>query len=124
MATPRDFIMNFNFKIVYTEIVYNIEISSNNTIKDLFEKASSKFKPHINYDSYKIDFVIAGQKNSEMAEAINESSLDNTLYYQFGEKWRQISFYIRPIDKITDSFIRMDAYNMEREFNHVVAEEL
>ena len=124
MATPRDFIMNFNFKIVYTEIVYNIEISSNNTIKDLFEKASSKFKPHINYDSYKIDFVIAGQKNSEMAEAINESSLDNTLYSQFGEKWRQISFYIRPIDKITDSFIRMDAYNMEREFNHVVAEEL
>jgi len=124
MATPRDFIMNFNFKIVYTEIVYNIEISSNNTIKDLFEKTSAKFKPHINYDSYKIDFVIAGQKNSEMAEAINESSLDNTLYYQFGEKWRQISFYIRPIDKITDSFIRMDAYNMEREFNHVVAEEL
>ena len=110
-TTPQEFIMNFNFKLVYTDIVYNVEISSHSNMNDLFGLASTKFEPHINYDKFYIDFVIAGQDKGELASSVSHLNLDEPLWYEFGKKWRQVSFYVRPVSRETDRFVLMDRYN-------------
>ena len=110
MTTPREFTMNFNFKLVYTDIVYNVETSSNTTLHDLFDDACNKFAPHIDYYKYYIDYVVAGQEGCELAPEIDYSYLYESIWNKFGEKWRQISFYIRPMNRETETFIRMDRY--------------
>lgn len=111
MSAPREFTMNYTFKLVYTNIVYNVKISSHETLHDLFYEACHKFTPHINYNKYYIDYVVNGQDKCELAEAIDDINiLDHTLWYEFGDRWKQISFYVRPMDRETDSFIRMDRY--------------
>ena len=110
-TTPQEFTMNFNFKLVYTDIVYNIEISSHSNMESLFGLASTKFDPHINYDKFYIDFVIAGQDKGELASSVSHLNLDEPLWYEFGQKWRQVSFYVRPVSRDTDRFVRMDRYN-------------
>ena len=113
MSSPREFTMNFNFKLVYTGIVHNIEISSNFSLHDLFNKVSAKFQPHINYNKYYLDFVVAGQNKGELALAVAHHNLYEPLWYEFGNRWRQISFYVRPINRNDDLFHRMDNYNVE-----------
>ena len=110
-TTPQEFTMNFNFKLVYTDIVYNVEISSHSNMNDLFGLASTKFEPHINYDKFYIDFVIAGQDKGELASSVSHLNLDDPLWYEFGKKWRQVSFYVRPVSRETDRFVLMDRYN-------------
>jgi hypothetical protein len=110
MTAPREFIMDFNFKIVYTTIVYNIEISSHATVKELFNKACVAFEPYINYDKYFIDYVITGQNKGELALAFGEENLQEPLWRKFN-RWKQVSFYIRPIDRNINRFILMDSYN-------------
>ena len=111
MSAPREFTMNYTFKLVYTNIVYNVKISSHETLHDLFYEACDKFTPHINYNKYYIDYVVNGQDKCELAEAIDDINiLDHPLWYEFGDRWKQISFYVRPMDRETDSFIRMDRY--------------
>jgi hypothetical protein len=116
MTTPGlspEFTMNFTFKLVYTTIMYNIEISSRENMAKLFDMASSKFSEYINYNKYYIDFVIAGQPKGELASAVNERNLDDPLDYEFGDKYKQISFYVRPMERETDCFVRMESYNEE-----------
>jgi len=112
MSAPREFTMKFNFKLVYTTIVYTIGISSNASLHDLFDEASVKFEPYINYHNYYIDYVIAGQDKDELAPAIWHLNLHQPLCYEFGDKWRQISFYVRPINRNDEIFHRMDNYNI------------
>ena len=112
MSAPREFTMKYNFKLVYTSIVYTIEISSHATLQDLFDEACTKFAPHINYHNYYLDYVVAGQDKRELASAVGLHNLDQPLWYQFGDKWRQIAFYVRPINRNDDSFHRMDNYNV------------
>lgn len=102
--------MQFYFKLVYTDITYTIQISSNATILDLFHEASIKFQQYINYNKYYIDYVVTGQEKSELGTALIMDNLYQPLCYKFGDKWRQISFYVRPINKYTDRFIRMERY--------------
>lgn len=110
MSAPREFTMKYNFKLVYTCIVYTIEISSHATLQDLFDEACTKFAPHINYYDYYLDYVVAGQDKRELASAVGLDNLDQSLWYQFGDKWRHISFYVRPINRNDDSFHRLDNY--------------
>lgn len=110
MSTPRDYTMEFYFKLVYTNITYRIQISSNATIFDLFDEASIKFQQYINYDKYYIDYVVAGQDKSELGPAVIMNNLYQPLWYKFADKWKQISFYIRPMNKYTDRFICMETY--------------
>lgn len=112
MSAPREFTMNYTFKLVYTDILYTLEISSYATLDILFDKATAKFEPHINYNKYYIEFVVAGQDNDELASEFNDD-LYEPLWYEFGDKWRQVSFYVRPINKNDDLFHRMDNYNVE-----------
>lgn len=112
MSAPREFTMKFNFKLVYTTIVYTIGISSNASLHNLFDEASVKFQPHINYHNYYIDYVIAGQDKGELALAVGHLNLHQPLWYKFGDRWRQISFYVRPINKNDEIFHRMDNYNI------------
>ena len=112
MSTPREFTMNYNFKLVYTDIVHTIEISSNATLHDLFDEACAKFTPHINYDNYYIDYIVAGQDKGELASAIGIHNLYEPLWYEFGDRWKQVSFYVRPMDRNDDLFHRMDNYNV------------
>lgn len=105
--------INFNFKLVYTDIVYNIEISNHATLRDLFDMASEKFVPHINFDIYNIDYIVAGQDKGELASAVDINNLENPLWCEFGGRWSEVSFYVRPIIKNTQLFHRMDNYNVE-----------
>ena len=109
MSTPQVITMNYNFKLVYTDVLYNVQISSHSTLEQLFSMASVLFEQHIDYDKYYIDYVVCGQEKVEMASAISHHNLEHPLYYEFGEKWKQVSFYVRPVSRITDRFVRMDA---------------
>jgi hypothetical protein len=113
MTTRRlrpEFTMNFTFKLVYTSIVYNIEISSRDNMAKLFDMAGVKFAEYINYNKYYVDYIIAGQPKSELAPAVGYNNLDDPLDYEFGDKYRQISFYVRPMDRSTDNFVWMQRY--------------
>jgi hypothetical protein len=112
MSAPREFTMNYTFKLVYTDILYTLEISSHESLDTLFRKVHEKFKPHVNYNKYYLDFAVAGQDKDELASGFNDD-LYEPLWYEFGEKWRQISFYVRPINRNDDLFHRMDNYNVE-----------
>lgn len=104
--------INFNFKLVYTNIVYNIEISNHASLRDLFGMACEKFVSHINFSIYNIDYIVAGQDKGELAPAVGTNNLDNPLWYEFGGRWRQVSFYARPVNRNDQSFHRMDNYNV------------
>lgn len=108
----RPFTMNFNFKLVYTNFIHNIEIESTATLENLFDKASEKFNDLINYNKFYVDYVISGQEKSELAPAMGLHNLDQPLYYYFGNKWKEVSFYVRPIDRNTNLFRRFDRYNI------------
>lgn len=110
MTTPIEFTMNFNFKLVYTDIVYNVEISSNKILDDLFVKACNKFVPYIDYNKYYIDYVIAGQDRCELSSEVVTADFYESLWDKFGNRWRYISFYVRPMDRETKTFIRTDSY--------------
>jgi len=112
MSAPREFTMNYTFKLVYTDILYTLEISSHESLDTLFRKVHEKFKPHVNYNKYYLDFAVAGQDKDELASGFNDD-LYEPLWYEFGEKWRQISFYVRPVNRNDDLFHRMDNYNVE-----------
>lgn len=112
MSAPREFTMKYNFKLVYTSIVYTIEISSHATLHDLFDEACAKFESHINYNKYYIDYVVAGQDKCELASAVGIHNLHDPLWYEFGDRWRQVAFYVRPMNRNDDSFHRMDNYNV------------
>lgn len=109
MSAVSEFTMNFNFKLVYTTIVYNIKISSHASLEDLFCQARSKFAPHINYFKYYIDYVIAGQEKGELAPAVFATYLEYPLWHQF-RNWKQISFYVRPINRDINMFVRRNTY--------------
>ena len=113
MSSPREFNMNFNFKIVYTGIVYEITISSHATLNNLFGKASEVFADFIDYDKYFVEFVVAGQNKGELAPAIGEHNLDHPIWYEFGEKWKEVSFYVRPVSRESNTFVRMDRYDAQ-----------
>jgi len=119
MSTPREFTMNFNFKLVYTNIVHNIQASSHATVKDLFENARQVFGQYINYHKYYIDYVVSGK--GELASAFQEQNLHQPLWHEFS-RWKEISFYIRPVDRNTDRFIRMDNYNQQTQVHEEVPE--
>ena len=110
MPTPREYTMNFNFKLVYTQIVYKIEISSHASLQDLFNEAYTKFQPHIDYNKYYLELVVAGKANGELASALGLHNLDKPLWYEFGEKWIYMSFYIRPINRVTNIFHLFERY--------------
>jgi hypothetical protein len=113
MSTPGlrpEFTMNFTFKLVYTGIVYNIEISSRENMSKLFDMAGARFAEHIDYNKYYVDYVIAGQPKSELASAVGYHNMDDPLDYEFGDKYKQISFYVRPMERSTDNFVQMDRY--------------
>ncbi len=113
MTTPGlrpEFTMNFTFKLVYTSIVHNIEISSRDNMSKLFDTAGAKFAQYIDYNKYYVDYVIAGQPKSELASAVGYHNLEDPLDYEFGDKYKQISFYVRPMERSTDNFVRMDRY--------------
>lgn len=105
-----EFTMNFTFKLVYTGIVYNIEISSRENMSKLFDMAGAKFAEHIDYNKYYVDYVIAGQPKSELASAVGYHNMDDPLDYEFGDKYKQISFYVRPMERSSDNFVRMERY--------------
>lgn len=109
MTTPTEFVMSFNFKLVYTCIIKKIEISSNATVHDLFDNACGVFADCINYDKYYIDYVVVGQDKGELAEAFGENNLYQQLWLQF-RRWKEVSFYVRPVSRETDTFIRMYRY--------------
>lgn len=114
MTTPGlrpEFTMNFTFKLVYTSIVHNIEISSRDNMAKLFDIAGAKFAEYINYNKYYVDYVIAGQPKSELASAVGYHNLDDPLDYEFGDKYKQISFYVRPMERSSDNFVRMERYD-------------
>ena len=115
MQQFKEIIMNFTFKLVYTNITYNVEISSNETLGSLFDKAGLLFETNVNYNIYYIDWVIAGQKKKELANAINEVEFGNTLYTAFKDSWKNISFYVRPINRQTYLFVRKDNYLINNE---------
>lgn len=102
--------MIFNFKLVYTSIVYTIQIDSIENLQTLFYLARNKFKDHINYDLFNIDFVISGQERREMAAAVNNDALGEMLEDLFGDNYKHISFYVRPIPKNREVFMRLDTY--------------
>jgi hypothetical protein len=77
----------------------------------LFDMAGAKFAEHIDYNKYYVDYVIAGQPKSELASAVGYHNMDDPLDYEFGDKYKQISFYVRPMERSTDNFVRMDRYN-------------
>jgi len=112
MSAPREFTMNYTFKLVYTSIVYTIEISSHATLDELFDEACAKFAPHINYDKYYIDYVVAGQDKGELASVVGIHNIHEPLWYEFGDRWRKVSFYVRPMNRNDESFHRMDNYNV------------
>ena len=112
MSAPREFTMKYNFKLVYTSIVYTIEISSHATLQDLFDEACAKFSPHINYHNYYLDYVVAGQDKGELASAVSLHNLDDPLWYEFGDRWREVAFYVRPVNRNDELFHRMDNYNV------------
>lgn len=116
MSVPIEFTMNFNFKLVYTGIIHNIEISSHATVKDLFDNAREVFVQYINYHRYYIDYVIAGK--GELASAFRKDNLHQPLWHEFN-RWKQVSFYVRPVSRETDTFIRMDRYNEETQVPEV-----
>ena len=113
MTARPEYIMKFTFKLVYTNITHNLEISSNESMNELFEKASLLFAPFINYNKYYIDFVIAGQKKGEMARSVGCHNLDEILDNEYGNNHKQLVFYVRPMDRNSDTFVRMDQYNEE-----------
>jgi hypothetical protein len=109
MPVP-EFVMNFNFKLVYTNIVYNIQISSHATLQELFHKANLTFALHIDPLRFENYFIVCGQEENELAPAVSHHNLDHPLYYEFGEKWKQVSFYVRPCDISTHEFTHLSAY--------------
>ena len=114
-----DFTMNFTFKLVYTSIVHNIEISSRDNMAKLFDIAGAKFAEYINYNKYYVDYVIAGQPKDELASAVGYHNLEDPLDYEFGDKYKQISFYVRPMERSTDNFVRMERYIEDTEENTI-----
>jgi hypothetical protein len=98
--------MNFNFKLVYTDVVYNVEISSHETVHELFNVACEQFKKYIDYNKYYIEWVVCGQTKSELAPSVSEHNYDHPLYYEFGHNWKSVSFYVRPVNRMTDRFVR------------------
>lgn len=112
MSAPREFIIKCYFKLVYTDIVYIIDISNHSTLNDLFDRACVKFKPHINYHNYYIDFVIIGQEKGELGQAIDINNLEYPLWYQFRNLSKELAFYVRPINRYTNSFQCIENYNV------------
>ena len=128
MSAPREFIIKCYFKLVYTDIVYIIDISCHSTLNDLFDRACVKFNPHINYHNYYIDYVIIGQEKGELAQAIDINNLEYPLWYQFRNLSKELAFYVRPINRYTNSFQCIENYNVSfgelpidtwRQFTHI-----
>lgn len=109
-------IMRYNFKLVYTSIVYTVEINSEENLEKLFNLACDKFDEHINYDLFYIDYVIAGQEKCEMGPAVSSINLVHPLEEMFGDKYTDISFYVRPMRRTTSRFMRLDTYKLPELF--------
>jgi hypothetical protein len=117
--------MKFTFKLVYTDIVYTISVYSDQTLNNLFDLAGAKFENHIDFDKYYIDYVIAGQDKGELAIAVSHLSFNETLGHEFGDGWKSISFYVRPVERATDEFIRRDRYDVRHDTHiHEVPDEV
>jgi hypothetical protein len=94
-------IIELTFKKVYTNksVCYNID--ANFTMKEFINYIKSKAYNDFNInDNYKIEIVEAGQFNNingsdaELAPEIE--SCETTLREKYGEKYKYVSFYIRP----------------------------
>lgn len=106
------YIMEFTFKLVFTDIWYKMRFQSNVTMKQLHETVVSQFSNYIDSTRFDIILVVAGQPGDELASGINIYTCeDHPLFYEFGDKWKQISFYVRPVDIQTGLFVQMNDYH-------------
>jgi hypothetical protein len=94
IVEPSEFVMNFTFKLAYTETTYYLEILSTSKVSDLFRNLEKVVGDTIKQAYY---IVVAGQELREEGRAFSPKKYSNSLYEEFGEDWKNTSFYIRPV---------------------------
>jgi hypothetical protein len=82
-------------------------------VENLFHEACLAFQPHINYDIYYLDFVVAGQSKQELASAVILNSFEcPNISNVFPDTYKEMMFYVRPMNRNVHSFNRMENYNV------------
>jgi hypothetical protein len=93
-------IYTFYFKIVYTERIFYFSFNHNTTIKNFIENISNRINEI--EPNYTIEVVETGQydnnngQDPELAPKIDYYN-EYTLRDVYGNRWRNIAFYIRLI---------------------------
>jgi hypothetical protein len=103
-------VVAFAFKLVHSSETKIIETAIDNKLSDLFLSAKNAFAEFINYDLYKLQFVLAGQADCEQAACITRTQLNTQIAYLFYGVYENVSFYIRPIEKNTGLFVERNNY--------------
>jgi hypothetical protein len=108
--------MKYYFKVVYTNIAAEINVDPMITISDFIIKVNTEWKSifDIHYN-YAVQIVLGGNNVNGDAELAPELSFSSEL---FGEKFRNknVMFYLRPVNPITEEFTRVDDYSIDPQF--------
>ena len=107
--------LRFNFKLVYTSKTCELDVNSEMNLGEFItwinedEQIRQLFNIHEHYD---LQIVACGNKvngDAELAPPIDAA------YETIGEKFnpKTTAFYIRPVDPITEEFIRRDDYSIK-----------
>lgn len=103
--------MKFYFKVVYTNIAKELDVDGFLTITDFIIKINEELRSHFNiHPFYAIEVVLGGNLfygDPEMAPAITSSG--ELVQEKFANK--HIMFYLRPVNPITEEFIRQSDYS-------------
>ena len=93
---------SFCFKVIYTCESMNYDIDLDMSISDFINIVKNKVCIDLNIaNNYDIEIVEAGQFNNvngrdaELAPALEIS--DTTIREKYGDNYKQIAFYIRPV---------------------------
>jgi hypothetical protein len=98
----------FNFKVAFTAITNKISVDPLMTVSQLISLINNYKTDYFNiHENYDIEIVEAGNNINGRDEEILEEK------YGFNNKWKYISFYIRPINRETGQFITDVDYSID-----------
>ena len=113
--------LRFTFKLVFTPNVWHLDIDSSMTTAEFitYINEDTNLRQLFNiHEHYHIDIVKAGNKTCGYAELAPSIvvSISETVGGKFDPN--TTSFYLRPVNPITEEFIRRDDYSVAPNYIH------
>ena len=108
--------MNYYFKVVYTNVAAEVSVDPMITISDLIMNVNTEWKSIFDiHHNYAVQIVLGGNYVNGDAELAPELSFSSEL---FGTKFanKNVIFYLRPVNPITEEFTRTDDYSIDPNF--------